>query len=578
MTTPSKPQSAKGPLPLVIGVTGHRDILPGDIPKLETVVRHILSGFLTDYPSTSITVITGLAEGADRLVARTALALGIKLIVPLPMPREEYSKDFVSAGSLEEFNDLLTKSAHFFELPLLVGCKLEELSSPGPKRDQHYAQLGAYIATHAQLLIALWDGEHHNLVGGTSQVVQYKLEGVPEPYVPEHSPLDAAETGPVYHVLTPRQSNPDPHGHPFSVRLRYPEGYDSRQAAKHAFDDIYERMEIFNKDALRLQRPLADVARKSKEYILRKEHHSELTAEEQSVLELYAIADSLAIHYQRSTHRTLKALLTLVFVAAFFLDIYSQAVRKEPLMLVSYLLTFLAAFAWYYFSKRGAYQSKYLDYRAFAEGLRVQFFWLMAGMHEAVPDYYMRKQKSELDWIRHGIRTSRMSEISHPTMERAMNKERSNADRKARLLKVEQFWVVDQAHYYSKAHTRDHRKLFSFERLLTIFFGFGLVAAVVQLLLFPHEAIVTLITLSPVLAALVTAYVEKNALAEHTKQYERMSALFNRARQHMHQLLERMLLAEAERFVIELGKEALSENGDWLLTHRDRPIEVPKGA
>jgi hypothetical protein len=565
----------KGPLPLVIGVTGHRDLRPDDIPYLEASVEKIFSELQEKYPSTPLTIITGLAEGSDRLVARTALSLGMTLIVPLPLSLNEYRKDFLTESSQAEFEYLIARSAHVFELPLIHDCEEHEVATPGPKRNHHYAQLGAYIATHAQLLLALWDGEGRTLVGGTSQVVQYKLEGVPEPFVPEHSPLDAAETGPVYHIITPRASSHEEPSHPFSVHIRYPEGYDSKQAAKHAFDDIYERMEVFNKDSLRLSASLKDIRHKSKEYVLRKEHHPELTSEERSVLDLYSVTDSLAIHYQRSTHRTLRVLLFFVFVAAFFLDIYSQSEHKEPLMLLPYLLTFVAAFGWYYIAKRGAYQSKYLDYRAFAEGLRVQFFWLIAGMHESVPDYYMRKQKSELDWIRHGIRTSRMSETSHPTMERARNKMKSEQERGLRLERVEKFWIVDQTKYYSKAYARDHKKLTNWEKRITLFFALGLVGAGVQVLLRPQEF---LLTLAPVVAALFGAYLEKNALAEHTKQYERMSALFNRARQHMHQLLESNLLSEAERFVIELGKEALSENGDWLLTHRDRPIEVPKGA
>ena len=34
---------------------------------------------------------------------------------------------------------------------------------------------------------------------------------------------------------------------------------------------------------------------------------------------------------------------------------------------------------------------------------------------------------------------------------------------------------------------------------------------------------------------------------------------------------------EAQELLIELGKEALGENGDWMLLHRERPLEVPKG-
>jgi hypothetical protein len=31
----------------------------------------------------------------------------------------------------------------------------------------------------------------------------------------------------------------------------------------------------------------------------------------------------------------------------------------------------------------------------------------------------------------------------------------------------------------------------------------------------------------------------------------------------------------AQHLIEELGKEALEENGDWVLLHRERPLEVP---
>jgi hypothetical protein len=34
--------------------------------------------------------------------------------------------------------------------------------------------------------------------------------------------------------------------------------------------------------------------------------------------------------------------------------------------------------------------------------------------------------------------------------------------------------------------------------------------------------------------------------------------------------------AAAQRVLAELGREALAEHGDWLLLHRERPMEMPK--
>jgi hypothetical protein len=57
-----------------------------------------------------------------------------------------------------------------------------------------------------------------------------------------------------------------------------------------------------------------------------------------------------------------------------------------------------------------------------------------------------------------------------------------------------------------------------------------------------------------------------------------MGNLFARADMHLEALLSTANHHDAREFVGELGREALIENGDWIHTHRDRPIEVPKGA
>jgi hypothetical protein len=56
-----------------------------------------------------------------------------------------------------------------------------------------------------------------------------------------------------------------------------------------------------------------------------------------------------------------------------------------------------------------------------------------------------------------------------------------------------------------------------------------------------------------------------------------MSVFYNRAKIHLEELIEAKKTVEAQNFIAELGREALIENGDWILTHRDRPLEVPKG-
>src|SRR6266511_5181913 len=214
-----------GPLPLVIGVTGHRDLRGENREALEGRVQEIFTEMRTRYPHTPLILLSPLAEGADRLAARVALKNGVRLIVPLPMPQDLYERDFEAPASRAEFNALLQQAESCFALPL-NGTAEEDIRSQGEARNDRYTFVGAYIAQHSQILVALWDGASADAVGGTAQIVRFKLEGVPERYVPPASashPLDPAESGPVYHIVTPRLSEPQPVGSALTVVKRFPQ-------------------------------------------------------------------------------------------------------------------------------------------------------------------------------------------------------------------------------------------------------------------------------------------------------------------------------------------------------------------
>lgn len=560
---------AVGPLPLIIGVTGHRDLRSEDIPHLHGALCDEFLRLRKLYPATPFVMLSALADGADRLTARAAMECGMRLVVVLPMPIEIYETDFDSA-SLREFRELLAAAEHSLELPIMEGMRPEDIVEHGPARGRHYAQVGAYLATHSTILFALWDGETLHKVGGTSQVVRFKLDGVPVPYARPHSELDAPDSGPVYHLVTPRQSNPNPLGVAFTLHRLYPETYDSREEAEHAYEDIYTRMEMLNTDAIRYTQELRQHFVQSEEYLFPAEPANALPSSLHTIRAFYSIADVLSQRFQKRTFGVLRVLLSFVFLTAVFLELYSGLI-PETSMMALYLGMFLCAYASYKWADSRAYQTRYLDYRALAEGLRIQFFWKLAGIKESVADYYLRKQKSELEWIRNAIRSS-MTETN------ANERSTRNAVDVERLNLVLKHWVEDQAKYFSRAARRDHERMHRQERWMTILFTAALAIAVVQVAIGePMNELILPIAVLPVAAALIGHYIGKNALAEHKQQYTRMSLFYHRAKVHLKRLIEEGRFSDAQAFIAELGREALAENGDWILTHRDRPLEVPKG-
>src|SRR5271156_6749563 len=105
--TVTPPDLLRLPAPLVIGVTGHRDLRPEDMEKLEVKVREILGELRARDCSTPLVLLSALAEGADRLAAGIALEIGARLVVPLPMPQDLYEQDFESPHGLAGFRQLL---------------------------------------------------------------------------------------------------------------------------------------------------------------------------------------------------------------------------------------------------------------------------------------------------------------------------------------------------------------------------------------------------------------------------------------------------------------------------------------
>ena len=78
-----------------------------------------------------------------------------------------------------------------------------------------------------------------------------------------------------------------------------------------------------------------------------------------------------------------------------------------------------------------------------------------------------------------------------------------------------------------------------------------------------------------VVAGLRHGYNQQLARSEHAKQCSRMSELFDIGERSLDGLLKAGDHDAAEELLKELGEEALEENGDWVLLHRERPLEVP---
>jgi hypothetical protein len=207
-------------LPLVVGATGHRDLREQDVPQLEREVAAIIARLRRDYlrndSETPIIILSSLAEGADRLVARVGLAHGAYLVAPLPLPVEEYRRDFepgLAPSNATEFDALLATAIAAPVMPFTPDNSLDAVRADSDKRAEQYRAVGLFIAQHCNVLLALWDGHNENMsAGGTAEVVAFKRQGIPLAVsASARASLDASEIGPVIHIVTPRQTTESSH-------------------------------------------------------------------------------------------------------------------------------------------------------------------------------------------------------------------------------------------------------------------------------------------------------------------------------------------------------------------------------
>jgi hypothetical protein len=563
----------KGSLPITIGITGHRDIRHEDIPAIESSVEQTLRSYCERYPSSPIYVISALAEGADRLVAKTALRLGMQLIAPLPLPKELYKKDFTSAESLQEFDELLSSALEVFEMPILLGSTYEDISVYGSARDKQYALVGAYITRYSHFVLALWDGDLEEKVGGSSYVVGFKLRGIPPPYVKSQGRFEPEETGAVIQIVTPRISHPQPMQRAGTVIIHYPEASYEQEDPEAKFRGLMRDTDGFNIDEVTLMDRLSNDRSMSKQWLSPPLPDDISTNRSAELSEHFASADTLSIYYQKKTLVNFRILFSAAMLATMAFEFYAYILIDEPGVLLFLFGVLIAAYSIFYRASKHRYQDKFQDYRTLAEGLRVQYYWEIAGIEESVANNYLKDQRSELDWIRHGLRSWTL-----PLYKRQINEETSIHSRFDIILNG---WVIDQFKYFAKASVREMKRLKRFNRFANFFLigGFSLIGADVIYHYFigfsQHAWILFLASIMPIAAGLLFGYAEKRSLAEHARKYEKMAALFAKAKKQIEDALEQKNTDEALTIVYDLGLEALKENGDWVLTHRNRPIEVP---
>jgi hypothetical protein len=179
-TMPSQQSEIKSairlPSVLAIGFTGHRS-LPDEAKSRESI-----RGFLREQKAKTSAIVYGVssaAAGSDLLFAESCLELEIPLRILLPLPREEFRKDFDPATWLRA-EAVMSKAVSV----VVTGDR--EI------RNQAYYECGVETVQQSQLMIALWDGEPSRGMGGTQEIKEF-AEKMDKPVIWIHSTTGATQ-------------------------------------------------------------------------------------------------------------------------------------------------------------------------------------------------------------------------------------------------------------------------------------------------------------------------------------------------------------------------------------------------
>jgi len=563
-------------LPLIVAVTGHRDLLDSEIGAIRARVKSFLEELRDRYPANRLIVMSPLAEGADSLVADVAIELKIGLVVPLPKSREAYLRDFRSETAKQTFATGCAYAEEVFELPTDNPPAPEGIDQSLWESDYPYARLGAYLSAHCHILIAIWDGKPSHHLGGTAQVVRFHhddvMPGITLKTTVSQQMLVDDESDLIFHIVCSRDREESAPHHDYEALDWF--WYTKNEKCPRSKDLpaqpelIFRRSSEFSEDA----KKFAARIKAEKYSLLENSTLTELPEGIENIDRMFCIADCLAIYYQRKTILTLRATHVLAFLMGLMFILYSD-LESWRYFLLAFLGFFGAAWATQVFANRGSWQRKYLDYRSLAEGLRVQFYWAVAGVRDdnkwKFPhDSFLQSQDPEFGWIRNVMRVA------------GYRSDAVDQQNNLGLKFAQQQWVGDDAegqlgYFQKKAQDRIKRsKLTNGLGRLSLIVGVSIVLVFVLIGPSLSDGVSNILTVimgtTLLLYAVREGYAYATAEKELIKQYQYMLGIYYNAQRRLAEAADD---AEKRQVLLALGQSALNEHADWILMHRERSMD-----
>ena len=534
-----------GMIPIVIGITGHRDPRQEDLEALRSSVSDVYRRIRENYPDAPLFVMSSVAAGADQLCAEVALESGIGVISVLPMPVEEYRKDFDGDDAVR-FDRILSASQDCFVSLDMEGFSPNHGPSDPRARDYLYRQAGLYIVSHSHILLALWDGKEGSADGcGCASIVRVASEGLRR--VTTGSQLQTART-PVLQIVTPRRSSPD---------AALTAGEMIFHGDRSATEKILEYTNTFDRDCCidAKTSPAPDTESVPDPVMNR-------------LLSIYNTSDKLSVA-NAGKYRNLLVMLSVfasVLTMAFLL--YDEMELAWMIVVCGFMIC--ALFLVNAVSRQSQTFDHYLEYRMLAESTRVQTYLRSAGISCEVAEIMPWSIQATIPWVKYAVSVAMIG---------------GQAGTRVSILDP---WVTGQKDYHIRALERTSAKMDHNNRIVRIALILTIATYIATLVfeiiwggLFSGKALLDADTLNlfrfyvKVVLGTLSAitiftgnYYGKQALPDVIDGHRNMILLYEEAERQI------MQNGESEPFLIRLAENELAENSNWYAYQSTQGLDL----
>ena len=578
--------------PLIVGVSGHRDLEPEDVPRLGAAVAHFINELKRRLPDTELRLLIGMAEGADLLVARTACLLGLKIEAVLPMSLHRYAADF-SPDALLQLRELLDQpNVSCIELAAPTAAPdSAQAATPGDS-DLMYGNLMQALIRRSSLLLALWDGQSSPLPGGTADTVMRYL-GIRSGDYPIDTPIEFVETGEelepgsrlVYWIPTARSSSaaPEPLGAP-----RYLGGIGDHTLQMQAAMPAALRIGLaglnqYNRDCLTLEANGALAAPESLLAALPVGVELRGRSRLEEIDAQYGKADVLAVYFQLRSDRLFVLFGVMTFAMGLSYLTYEK-LTESRVLLVAYLFVLLGSLGLYYLLEGKRWFAKHLVCRALAETMRAKFYLRLAGADHLVDARDVLSLSGTdrfhgFGWLAYAINA----------VERVGSRARSSYETDSQQWRcVERAWIENQHAYFTRKVNRLERGAARLGVLRSTIFV-AIILAIMTLFLFGdslhHLTLGVGVSAKNVVTFLMGFFAVTLGVWElHQNKMATRELLWQYRNQLMHFSRARMQLAcitvpeHRGEVLAELGRDSLMESYLWTIHRYHREHEPPSAA